>query len=188
MAPKKKGNKKKQQDDWEAELGETIAPASPAPAVEDGDPPTEEKKPAEQNDTVPAGGLMALMRKKDKKRKNKGMAEDWVDGETIPIAGTAVPEDEQPAFKAAEEADLGDEFAPPEKTKGAKVKQAQKQAQPADMDGADDGKVLTKAEKERLKKDKEKQRKKEQVGCRSPVVGREGHQPRANVCFLCALT
>ena len=117
------------------------------------------------------------------------MAEDWIDGETIPGAGTAAPEDEQPTVKAAEEAGLGDEFAPPEKkTKGAKVKQAEKQAQPADVDGVDDGRVLTKAEKERLKKDKEKQRKKEQVGCRSPVVGREGHQPRTNICFLRALT
>ncbi|ROW15244.1 hypothetical protein VPNG_02946 [Cytospora leucostoma] len=49
MAPKKKGNKKAQ-DDWEAELGETIPPAngdeSPAPAAENEDAAGEDDGPA----------------------------------------------------------------------------------------------------------------------------------------------
>ena len=54
MAPKKKGNKKGQ-DDWEAALGETIVPANEEPVAND--------ENAEDDEAAGAGGLMAIMRK-----------------------------------------------------------------------------------------------------------------------------
>ncbi|KXX82151.1 Eukaryotic translation initiation factor 5B [Madurella mycetomatis] len=163
MAPKKKGgNKKGGNDDWEAELGESIAPpadaASPAAAAADDEP------------AGGGGGLMNLMRKNKEKRKKKGLSEDWIDE-------SATAAEEQPAeplpdltAKAATEANLDDEFALPDKKgKDAKGKQqAQQQQQKSAAkgeaeDGEDSGRVLTKAEKEKLKKEREKQRKKEQA-------------------------
>lgn len=160
MAPKKKGNKKAQ-DDWEAELGETIAPANgdDAPAPENGD-----AAPAAAEDDAPAaGGLMALMRKNKERRKKKGLPE--LEGEDAAGAEPAEPAEEK---AAPAEANIEDEFALPEKKgKGGKGKQQAKQA-PAAKGGDDEtdasGKVLTKAEKEKLKKEREKQRKKENVG------------------------
>ncbi|EGY13690.1 eukaryotic translation initiation factor 5B [Verticillium dahliae VdLs.17] len=127
MAPKKKGNKKGGDDDWEAELGESI----------------EEE----------AGGLMATLRKNREKRKKKGLQD----------------EEEAPEAAAPVEATAEDEWALPEKKgKGGKGKQADKSAAAAGdagagdgADGAEPGRVLTKAEKEKIKKEKEKQRKKE---------------------------
>lgn len=146
MAPKKKG--KKQDDDWEAELGETIAPVAD---TADAPPPADDDEPA-------AGGLMALLRKKKEKRKAKGLSEDFPAEE---------PQQEEPAqdltAKAAVEADLDDEFALPEKKgKGGKGKQQPAKAAADDETDAS-GRVLTKAEKEKAKKEREKQRKKEQV-------------------------
>jgi hypothetical protein len=172
MAPKKKGNKKGN-DDWEAELGESIAPASPAAenTVANG------AHDDAEDENAGAGGLMGLMRKKKEKRKQKGLSEDFVEGED---PSAAVPEPEPAAdltTKAPEEANLDDEFALPEKKgKGGKGKAAQQiptakaapVAAPTEVDGGDEddaegGRVLTKAEKEKLKKEREKQRKKEQV-------------------------
>lgn len=157
MAPKKKS--KKQDDDWEAELGESIAPAT-----ENADAPPNE---AEDEEPAATGGLMALLRKKKEKRKKAGLSEDFPAEE---------PQEEEPVqdltAKAPVEADLDDEFALPEKKgKGGKGKQ-----QPAAKNSADgpeetdaSGRVLTKAEKEKAKKEREKQRKKEQVGALSPT-------------------
>ncbi|EEY14652.1 eukaryotic translation initiation factor 5B [Verticillium alfalfae VaMs.102] len=67
MAPKKKGNKKGGDDDWEAELGESIVPTGEAPATDAaaaGDAAAEEEE---------AGGLMATLRKNREKRKKKGL-------------------------------------------------------------------------------------------------------------------
>lgn len=153
MAPKKKS--KKQDDDWEAELGESIAPAA-----EDADAPPND---AEDEEPAAAGGLMALLRKKKEKRKKAGLSEDFPAEE---------PQEAEPAqdltIKAPVEADLDDEFALPEKKggKGGKGKQqpaakASAAAAPEETDAS--GRVLTKAEKEKAKKEREKQRKKEQV-------------------------
>ncbi|KAK3956211.1 hypothetical protein QBC32DRAFT_331718 [Pseudoneurospora amorphoporcata] len=171
MAPKKKGNKKAN-DDWEAELGESIAPVNNGAAADAA------ASPAADEDASGGGGLMERMRKAKEKRKKKGIVDDWEAelGETAPGA-------EQPAeeavpdlsAKVAEEANPDDEFALPEKKgKGGKGKQQQQQkATPAaaakkDEDAADeDGpRVLTKAEKEKLKKEREKQRKKEQAAAK----------------------
>ncbi|PSR83686.1 hypothetical protein BD289DRAFT_435537 [Coniella lustricola] len=161
MAPKKKGNKKAQ-DDWEAELGETIAPVdaqAPADGAEGADGAGE--------DDAASGGLMAIMRKNKEKRKKKGITEDFVQGEDAPGA-EAQPAAEDLASKAPEEATMDDEWnLPNKKGKGGKGKQQPGKAAPAAAgdDGEVDasGRVLTKAEKEKAKKEREKQRKKEQA-------------------------
>jgi translation initiation factor 5B len=163
MAPKKKNNKK--DDDWESELGETPN-ATAEPEVTDA--PVE----ADPEDEFPAGGLMAMMRKKQKK-KNKGKpAEDFVDGED-PTA------EEQPDLvtKAPVEASIDDEFALPEKKAKGKTLPP-KSAKPEDEEDEErgaDGKVLTKAQKEKLKKEREKQRKKENVCLLIPALTRQIH-------------
>ncbi|KAI0899954.1 hypothetical protein F4806DRAFT_271938 [Annulohypoxylon nitens] len=157
MPPKKKGNKKAA-DDWEAELGESIAPANgDADNAAAGEPAE-----ANEEEEAPVGGLMAMMKKNREKRKKKGLSENFVDGETAPGAEPA------PAAKAAEEATMDDEFALPEKKGKAGKQNKQQQAKPAPAAAGDDemgegGRVLTKAEKEKLKKEREKARKKEQA-------------------------
>jgi translation initiation factor 5B len=162
MPPRKKNNKKAA-DDWEAELGETPALASVA-APETKDEPTA----ADAEEEFPAGGLMAMMRKRQKKKKGKEADEDFVEGEDPPTEG-------QPdlAEKAPVEASIEDEFALPDKKgKGKNTPAPAKPAKEEDDDderGAD-GKVLTKAQKEKLKKEREKQRKKENVSLHKVVV------------------
>jgi translation initiation factor 5B len=151
MPPKKKNNKKA--DDWESELGET--PAAAVAPEETKDAPAE----ADAEEEFPAGGLMAMMRKKNKKKKGK-QNEDSVEGEDPPV------EEELPDLseKAPVEVSIDDEFALPDKKgkgKNAPAKPA-KEEDEDDERGAD-GKVLTKAQKEKLKKEREKQRKKENV-------------------------
>ncbi|KAJ2973673.1 hypothetical protein NQ176_g6470 [Zarea fungicola] len=88
MAPKKKGNKK--QDDWEADLGETIAPQDA------NGQPNADNANANGDDGADAGGggLMAQLRKNKAKRKNKGGQDnDFVEGEEAPGATTAAPEE-----------------------------------------------------------------------------------------------
>jgi hypothetical protein len=146
MPPKKKGNKKGQ-DDWEADLGETIAPT-------DGADPSLEENGENGDEEAGGGGLMAMLRKNKERRKKKGLQNEEP-AETTPA---------EPAPQA-QEANIDDEFALPEKKgKGGKGKPAPKKVDD-DVD-ADSGRVLTKAEKEKLKKEREKQRKKEQVCCR----------------------
>ncbi|KXJ92333.1 hypothetical protein Micbo1qcDRAFT_61334 [Microdochium bolleyi] len=165
MPPKKKGNKKAD-DDWEAELGESIAPTNnateDAAAAEGGDANNED------GDEAGGGGLMAMMRKNRERRKKKGIVEDFVEGEDAPAASD---EPAMPAPAAPVEASMDDEFAMPEKKgKGGKPggKQNNKKGGAAAAAGGDDddaegGRMLTKAEKEKLKKEREKQRKKEQA-------------------------
>ncbi|KAI1201400.1 hypothetical protein F5X97DRAFT_290419 [Nemania serpens] len=164
MAPKKKGGKKAA-DDWEADLGESIAPnnGDAAPAAD---------APEEQGDDggdTPVGGLMAMMKKNREKRKKKGLSENFVEGDSAKPA-TPEPTDIS-AFKPPQEASAEDEFALPEKKgKGGKQNKNQPAAKaPAGADGDDGdddgepGRMLTKAEKEKLKKEREKQRKREQA-------------------------
>lgn len=161
MPPKKKGNKKAQ-DDWEADLGETI-PSTHETAVDANDAAPEAKG---DDDTAGGGGLMAMLRKNKERRKKKGLADDDL-----------IQEEDAPSSeplgdisnKAPQEATLDDEFALPEKKgKGGKAKPAARKDDAADGDDAGSGRVLTKAEKEKLKKEREKQRKKEQVCCSFP--------------------
>lgn len=163
MPPKKKGGKKAQQDDWEAELGETIAPVNQANTDAD-------NANGDDDDEAGGGGLMAVLRKNKEKRKKKGLADE-------PEAQTDAPAEEAApsiADKAPEEANLDDEFALPEKKgkggKGGNNKNNAKPAPAANDDGDENsGRILTKAEKEKLKKEREKQRKKEQASKKKPA-------------------
>ncbi|KAK1244749.1 hypothetical protein MKX08_004378 [Trichoderma sp. CBMAI-0020] len=162
MAPKKKGNKK-DQDDWEAELGETIAPANAAPAADDENG---------EDDEAGGGGLMAIMRKNKEKRKKKGIVDEE------PAPQPAVEEDL--SAKAPVEASLDDdEFALPQKKgKGGKGKPAPAAAKKNDDDLEEPGRILTKAEKEKLKKEREKQRKKEQAAAKKkPTTSAKAPEP-----------
>jgi translation initiation factor 5B len=159
MAPKKKGGKK-QEDDWEAELGET------APGV-DGE--SADQKPEDKNDEDQmGGGLLAALKKNRSKKAKKGrfVEEDFVEGEdpTQPDAnGDAV----DLASKAPEEATFDDEddvFAGKPKKGKAAAKPAPKEEPKEEEGGEEGGRVKSKKEKEKEKKEREKQRKREQVG------------------------
>ncbi|CZT00826.1 hypothetical protein WAI453_009102 [Rhynchosporium graminicola] len=149
MPSKKKSNKKA--DDWESELGEPVIPAPAQDAMDTPDAPAEANAEVE----FAAGGLMAMMRKRNKKKKG-GQQGDAVEAEDSPA------EEVDLAEKAPEEASLEDEFALPDKKGKGKAAPVQvaKEDDEDDERGAD-GKVLTKAQKEKLKKEREKQRKKE---------------------------
>ncbi|KAI1498642.1 hypothetical protein F5X99DRAFT_392577 [Biscogniauxia marginata] len=154
MPPKKKGNKKAD-DDWEAELGESIAPTN-----NNGDAVPADETEKQDEEDAPVGGLMAMMKKNREKRKKKGLSENFVDPGAEPEANAE--------SKAPQEATMDDEFALPEK-KGKGGKQNKQPAAKAAAAGAEDDdtgdglKVLTKAEKEKQKKEREKQRKREQA-------------------------
>jgi translation initiation factor 5B len=167
MAPKKKGNKKAQNDDWEAELGESVAPQDGAAA---------DAKPEDvaAEDDASGGGLMAALAKRGKKKNKKG-ANPEVEGEDPPPVDGA---DEDFESKAPQEGtfdgDDDDVFAGnygKKKGKGSGAAAAAKADEPVEepvearsespADGAP--RVKTKAEKEKEKKEKEKQRKKELV-------------------------
>lgn len=152
MPPKKKNNKKAA-DDLGADLGETAPVANATNETKD------EPAEADAEEEFPAGGLMAMMRKRQKKKKGKQADEDVVEREDPPAE--EVPD---LAEKAPVEASIEDEFALPDKKGKGKSKTADPPKQEDDDDerGAD-GKVLTKAQKEKLKKEREKQRKKENV-------------------------
>ncbi|KAF2683978.1 hypothetical protein K458DRAFT_303506 [Lentithecium fluviatile CBS 122367] len=151
MPPKKKGIKKAQ-DDWEADLGETVAPQDGAAAE-----PTPEE-PAAEDDAM-GGGLMAALQRRKKKGK-KGADKDFVEGEDPTANESGAAEDI--VAKAPEEANFDDDDVFAGNFKPKKGKAAEEKA--ADTTGeAQDGapRVKTKAEKEKEKKEKEKQRKKE---------------------------
>lgn len=142
--PLKKNNKN---GDWEAELGESIAPADTQPA----DGTNGDDAAAEEEEE--SGGLMAMLKKRKERRKQKGLPEE----EGAETVG-------EPELATAQEANADDEFALPEKKgKGGKGKQQNQKKAADEHVGDGSGKVLTKAEKEKAKKEREKQRKKEQV-------------------------
>jgi translation initiation factor 5B len=157
MAPKKKGGKK-QAEDWEADLGETIDPVAQA---------TEEARNGDANtadgdaEDTPAGGLLAALRKNKTKRAKKGKIDnDFVEGEDPTQTDSPAPEVDL-SGKAPEEATFDDE----ELIIGA-GKQGKAGKKQPDKDGDDEedgGGLKSKKEKEKEKKEREKQRKKEQV-------------------------
>ena len=167
MAPKKKGNKKGN-DDWEADLGE---PADPIAAA------TQESKEedaapivAEDESGNGGGGLLAALKKnkKQKQKKGKPVQEDYLEGEDPPADGETdgvdILESKAPAEATAD--DLFD--APPtsKQQKGGKGKPGKSEPAPKDDDeesGGEGGGLKSKKEKEREKKEREKQRKREQV-------------------------
>lgn len=160
MAPKKKAGKK-QADDWDADMGETVDPIAQATA--------DAKKDADEaaaDEEANAGGLMAALRKNRDKRAKKGkpVINDFVEGEDADGVATPPPTEDL-AAKAPTEATFDDEaddvFAGNmKKGKGGKK---QVEAPAEDGEDGDGGGVKSKKEKEREKKEREKQRKKEQA-------------------------
>ncbi|KAF2401862.1 hypothetical protein EJ06DRAFT_508077 [Trichodelitschia bisporula] len=174
MAPKKKGNKKAQ-DDWEADLGETVDPIAAATQQAKAD---DEAQDAEEG-TAMSGGLLAALKKNRGRKAKKGkVVEDFVEGEDPAADGEAVasPAPVDLSAKAPEEATFDDDvFAQPtKKGKGGKPAPAAKVAQPEKDEEEEeltaDGRVKTKKEKEKEKKEREKQRKKEQAAKKKSVV------------------
>ncbi|PYH79924.1 hypothetical protein BO82DRAFT_339226 [Aspergillus uvarum CBS 121591] len=158
MAPKKKGNKR-QEEDWEADLGES-APTAASPPAEDA-----AAAPAEEDNGM-GGGLLAALRKNKAKKGKKGKpVNDFVEGEDAAQETNDAANDF--ASKQPEEGGFDDEDdvfsgkAKPNKKAAA----AAAAAAPAPKDAGDDGeiRVKSKKEKEREKKEREKQRKKEQA-------------------------
>lgn len=155
MAPKK-GKKKQQDDDWEAELGETVTTENDALA--------QEAKAADEAgaEEEVGGGLMAALQRRGKKKNKKG-ANTEVEGEDPPAAdGDAF------ADKAPQEANFDDDdddvFAGnygKKNKKGGAAAPKENSAPPTPPVETEAPRVKTKAEKEREKKEKEKQRKKE---------------------------
>ena len=168
MAPKKKGGKK-QDDDWEADLGETPDPMA---AVTDEAKAVEAEQDGEPNgdgneEEAGGGGLLAALKKNKAKRAKKGKpVEDFVEGEDPTSTEAAAPEVDLNG-KAPEEANLDDEdvfAAPTKKGKGGKKQPEKAVEEEADDDKDDGGGLKSKKEKEKERKEREKQRKKEQVG------------------------
>ncbi|KAB8073373.1 hypothetical protein BDV29DRAFT_175604 [Aspergillus leporis] len=153
MAPKKKGNKK-QEEDWEAELGES----APAPTGES--TPQEDAAPAEEEGSGGGGLLAALRKNKNKKNKKGKPTNDFVEGEDVAPANG----DTEFASKQPEEGNLDDDDDDVFSKKNQKAAQAAAKAAAAPKEEGDgDFRVKSKKEKEREKKEREKQRKKEQA-------------------------
>ncbi len=167
MAPKKKGNKKGNED-WEAELGES--PNSVGTAAQE---ITENDAAKEQpNDEVGGGGgLLAALKKnkKIKKAKGKHVEEDNHEEEDSSMMDDVNGNTDADASanlenkSGAEEATANDLFAPiPSKGKSSKTKKDEQIKE--DEDGIDEtGGLKSKKEKEKEKKEREKQRKRDQV-------------------------
>ena len=177
MPPKKKGNKKGN-DDWEAELGETIDPI--AAATQEGKETEVAEDFEEDGPASGGGGLLAALKKNKSKKQKKGKQgpEDYVDGEDPPGANgvnghAALDGIEDLAVKAPEEATTEDLFeVQTNKLKGGEGKQGQTKIK-EDEDGSveeEGGTLKSKKEKEKDKKEREKQRKKEQV-CPGDLYG-----------------
>ncbi|KAJ6265608.1 glycosyltransferase [Bipolaris maydis] len=148
----KKGNKKAQDDDWEAELGETVAP-------QNGDAAEAKPEDAAAEDDAAGGGLMAALAKRGKKKNKKGANPD-VEGEDPPADSAGGDFQDKAPQEGGFDDDDDDVFAGnygKKKGKGG----ATKAEEPAEEKPTDAPRVKTKAEKEKEKKEKEKQRKKE---------------------------
>lgn len=182
MAPKgKKG--KKQQDDWENELGEDVAQTNGG-EKEGEQPDVPQAQEAGEDDMGGGGGgLLAMLKKNKEKRKKKGKQDnDFVEGEDIAdLANGEEPATNGDAIanKAPEEATFDDDdvFAGNANKKGKKGPAAAAKAVEEDDDdndsvasGAVVGSVKSKKEKEKERKEREKQRKREQVSTTRSVV------------------
>ncbi|KAL9026564.1 MAG: hypothetical protein Q9196_004786 [Gyalolechia fulgens] len=171
MAPKKKGNKKGN-DEWEADLGETVDPVAAA---------TQEAKETDAAQDAPeeegsgGGGLLAALKKNKSKKQKKGkpVRDDYLDGEDPPAVDRVVVDGvadatEERVIQAPDEANADDLFdaQPTTKQKGGKGKPAKPEAgakEDEEESGEEGGGLKSKKEKEREKKEREKQRKKEQA-------------------------
>ncbi|KAJ5791698.1 uncharacterized protein N7518_008709 [Penicillium psychrosexuale] len=149
MAPKKKSNKR-QEEDWEADLGESVPAAAPA---------DEQPQEDANEEAAPVGGLMAALRKNKAKKAKKGKTNDFVEGEDAEgVDALASKQPEEDNF------DDDDVFA------GKKTKPIKEVVKPAAEEPEGEFRVKSKKEKEREKKEKEKQRKKEQAAAKKKLT------------------
>lgn len=175
MAPKKKPQKKGN-DDWEADLGESLDPnVDAAVNAETAEPEQNEDIDRSDLSGGGGGGLLAALKKNKSKKQKKGkfVQEDYVDGEDLSAANGL--QDHEPengledlATKVVEEANIEDLPAKQStKPKGGKDKQVKPTEAPKvdedDESGDEAGGLKTKKEKDKERKEREKQRKKEQV-------------------------
>lgn len=196
MAPKKKGNKKGNED-WEAELGESVDPIAVATQDAkdaDADHDAEEAQVNQtNNDLGGGGGLLAALKKNKSKKQKKGKVvnEDYLDGEDPQTENGdnelgGIDGIDNLASKAPEEATTEDLFAAQvTKGKGGKGKQGKVEEIPkddGDGSGEEGGTLKSKKEKEKEKKEREKQRKKEQVKLAQSVL------PSSNLGLICGLS
>lgn len=172
MAPKKKPNKKGN-DDWEADLGETVDPVSTVSASAQA-AGSEHDEEVGENNLGPGvgGGLLAALKKNKSKKQRKGkvVEEDYLDGEDPSTANGDEDRAETNGLVhsgaiAPEDANAEDVFAvQPKKAKEGKEKQTKAVPKADENESGDEaGGLKSKKEKEREKKEREKQRKKEQV-------------------------
>ncbi|KKY23613.1 putative mitochondrial translation initiation factor if [Phaeomoniella chlamydospora] len=176
MAPKKKGGKKAQNDDWENELGEVpdSAPQDANSSTAQDDDAATEVNPEEE---FGGGGLLAALKKNKTKKAKKGKpTQEFVEGED-PTSGAATPPATDLNGKAPEEATFeeDDVFAGTAK----KGKGGNKPAQDADVDTEETGGMKSKKEKEKEKKEREKQRKKEQAAKKKATAPAQVAKPDA---------
>lgn len=161
MPPKKQG-KNQQQDDWEAELGESITPADGTTSPANGEENADAK---DGDDADDGGGLLAALKKNRSRKAKKGKGDDFVEGEDPTAADTADAAGQDP--KQPEEGTFDDEddvFAGNAmQGKAVAAAAADKKKQQQDENEDTGGKMKSKKEKEKERKEKEKQRKKEQV-------------------------
>ncbi|KAA8648564.1 hypothetical protein EYZ11_001111 [Aspergillus tanneri] len=171
MAPKKKGNKR-QEEDWEAELGESAPAASSSEAADAPQEPV-----ADGDGETMGGGLLAALRKNKNKKAKKGKTvNDFVEGED---AAEGSPETDF-ASKQPEEGTFDDEdvFGGKKAAKAAKAKAAAAAAPSPPKDEEEGGfRVKSKKEKEKEKKEREKQRKKEQAAKKKSAAPAEKPAP-----------
>lgn len=179
MAPKKKGTKKGN-DDWEADLGESVDLATAA-TKDDEVTPNADEAPDKQDDVdgIRGGGLLAALKKNKSRKQKKGKAviEDYLDGEAHAVTDgiDGIGEVENLAAKEPQEAIVEEPFTPSvsKSLQGDKGKQVTLNEAPNetpenvsredDGSGYEGGTVKSKKEKEKEKKEREKQRKKEMV-------------------------
>lgn len=164
MAPKKKSNKKNNED-WEDDLGEAADPTSTTTHQVKADEDTNGVDVADE--ATGGGGLLAALKKnKNKKSKKNRPTEDYIDGEDLPdVNGGASGEPKEPEEANLDEDDVfaGNSVKNSNKGKQQIAKIAVENEQDEEAEG---GKVKSKKEKEKEKKEREKQRKKEQVRTR----------------------
>ncbi|KAI1954991.1 eukaryotic translation initiation factor 5B [Ophidiomyces ophidiicola] len=176
MAPKKK-SAKKQADDWEADLGESITPTN-GPTEVTAEP---NAAPDTQEDEM-GGGLLAALRKNKNRKAKKGKAadNDFVEGED-PTSNTATDlASKQPEEATFDEDDVFAGYA--KKGKGAAKKETLPTKAEVEEEEEEGSRMKSKKEKEREKKEKEKQRKKEQAAkkkSQAPTVKAEPVKPAA---------
>lgn len=165
MGPKKKGGKKQQEEDWEAELGEAAPAAQESEAPANGDA---EANGDGEGEGMGGGLLAALKKNRSKKaKKGKNVDNDWEAdlGEDPTQANANGDAAADLASKAPQEGSFEDE----DDVFSGKPKKPAPKAQPKqEQEEEGGGGLKSKKEKEKEKKEREKQRKKEQV--RQPAV------------------